>query len=194
MTNETDADRRQVTDAGRLRALAHPLRVRLFHLVAEHEQLTATQCAELVGESPANCSFHLRTLAKHGFIERAEGHGREKPWRRVAASWDMRPEPADEASALAAQSLALLTIDHAVAVSRASFERLAAEADEWTQASTVTGSRFWATAEELAELSRELQAITDRFEGRSADPSKRPEGARPARLLALAHPDLEESE
>ena len=106
----------------------------------------------------------------------------------------MRPEPADEASALAAQSLALLTIDHAVAVSRASFERLAAEADEWTQASTVTGSRFWATAEELAELSRELQAITDRFEGRSADPSKRPEGARPARLLALAHPDLEGSE
>jgi hypothetical protein len=34
----------------------------------------------MLGESPANCAFHLRTLAKYGFVEEAgDGRGRERP-------------------------------------------------------------------------------------------------------------------
>jgi hypothetical protein len=37
----------------------------------------------MLGESPASCAFHLRTLAKYGFVEKAGGgRSRERPWRR----------------------------------------------------------------------------------------------------------------
>ena len=58
---------RNLDDARTLRALAHPLRVELMDQLTFRGPLTATQCAELVGESPSSCSFHLRTLAKYGF-------------------------------------------------------------------------------------------------------------------------------
>jgi hypothetical protein len=49
-----------------MRALAHPLRVALIEASsqAETRTLTATEASDLLGESPANCAFHLRTLAK----------------------------------------------------------------------------------------------------------------------------------
>ena len=76
---------REITDPKAMRALAHPLRLTLLEQLGRAGTLTATQAAEIVGESPANCSFHLRTLAKYGFVEEAAtGQGRERPWRRVA--------------------------------------------------------------------------------------------------------------
>jgi hypothetical protein len=33
--------------------------------------VTSTRCADLVGESQANCSFQLRQLAKYGLVEEA---------------------------------------------------------------------------------------------------------------------------
>lgn len=178
----------RVTDPSRLRALAHPLRVRLFDLLNDHE-LTASECAARVGESPASCSFHLRTLEKYGFIERAPARGREKPWRLAAPSWDMRPDPAQPASLSALQQIALTGLGLDAERTRAFIAAMPSETDEWLQASTMTRSTFWATAEELAELSRDLQQITERFAGRSADPSLRPPGARYARMLAVAHAD-----
>jgi hypothetical protein len=43
----------------------------------------------MLGESPANCAFHLRTLAKYGFVEEAGGgRGRERPRVRPAKMSD----------------------------------------------------------------------------------------------------------
>ena len=71
----------RITDPQRIRALTHPLRLELMDVLAEEGAATATRCAELTGESVASCSFHLRMLAKYGYIEPAERTGREKPWR-----------------------------------------------------------------------------------------------------------------
>src|SRR5436309_138158 len=60
----------ELTDPKAMRALAHPLRIELLRLLREPR--TATECAEALGESPQSCSYHLRTLAKYGFVERAE--------------------------------------------------------------------------------------------------------------------------
>lgn len=185
----TDHTSQRVSDPARLRALAHPLRIRLFDLLNDRAELTASECAELVGESPASCSFHLRTLEKYGFIERAEARGREKPWRLSAPSWDMRPEPGQRASLAAVAEIALMGLDLDVARVRSYFQHIGTEPDEWVQASTFNRATFWATADELAELSRDLQHITDRFAGRQADPALRPEGARYARMTAITHPD-----
>ena len=65
-----------------MRALAHPVRLALLEVLADEGRLTATEAGEKVGESPANASFHLRQLAKYGFVEEAEGGtGRRRPWK-----------------------------------------------------------------------------------------------------------------
>ncbi len=68
-----------------MRALAHPVRIALLDYLNLVGPATATQCAAVVGESPSACSYHLRTLAKWGFIEATgDGRGREHPWRLTA--------------------------------------------------------------------------------------------------------------
>ena len=69
-----------------MRALAHPTRLALLDHLHAVDQATATECAAVVGDSPSSCSYHLRALAKWGFVEEAEGGaGRERPWRATAA-------------------------------------------------------------------------------------------------------------
>ncbi len=80
----TRRDQLELTDPRAIRALAHPIRLELLAALGAGP-LTATQCAERVGESPQSCSYHLRTLARHGFVEPAErGNGKERPWQKVA--------------------------------------------------------------------------------------------------------------
>jgi DNA-binding transcriptional ArsR family regulator len=66
-----------------LRALAHPLRLRLLELAAEEGSVTTSRASARTGESSANCSFHLRLLVRHGFLVGAGGgrDRRERPWR-----------------------------------------------------------------------------------------------------------------
>lgn len=187
------ADRRieRITDPHRIRALAHPVRLRLLDLLGEEGELTATQCAEITGQTVANCSFHLRTLAKYGYIERADSEGREKPWRTVSEGHDMRPDPEDPDSARAIEGIASAAIDYAVERVRRWVATFADEPTEWVNATTITNSTFWATDEELAEVSRRLQTITDHLGGRNRDPMQRPPGARPVRLFASTAIDVE---
>src|SRR5215475_12330181 len=76
---------KRMTDPRALRALAHPLRLRLLTRLRTEGPLTATKAGELLGESSASCSFHLRQLAKYGLVgEAGGGTGRERPWRATA--------------------------------------------------------------------------------------------------------------
>ncbi|HEX4698151.1 MAG TPA: winged helix-turn-helix domain-containing protein [Actinomycetes bacterium] len=98
MNHQTDGPRTGVSPGGRtldvadpirLRALAHPLRLRLLRLLREHQPATGAQLAELTGESTASISYHLATLAKHGFVEHDPGPAptrRHKPWRTTYQS------------------------------------------------------------------------------------------------------------
>jgi len=84
---ERTAPRRTIklTDPRALRAVAHPTRLALIGLLRRSGPLTATRAGELIGESAASCSFHLRQLAKYGLVEEAGGgRGRERPWRATA--------------------------------------------------------------------------------------------------------------
>src|SRR4051794_26471252 len=75
---------RFLEDARVIRALAHPLRLALLQLLIVRGPLTASEAGEALGESPASASFHLRTLAKYGYVEEAgAGPGRRRPWRAV---------------------------------------------------------------------------------------------------------------
>ncbi len=185
-------ERVTITDPQRIRALAHPLRLELIDVLAEEGSATATRCAELTGQRVASCSFHLHMLAKYGYVEPAERRGREKPWRLVTRSRDIRPDLDDPSSVRAVEAIAGVFLDREVARIRAWIAGVAEESEEWVHASTIAGAGFWATAEELAEVSEQLQSISDRFAGRQQDPSKRPPGARPIRLLAGTSVDVEQ--
>lgn len=50
---------------------------------------TATECAPVAALSPSACSYHLRQLARYGFVEQdhaAAANNRERPWRAVVSS------------------------------------------------------------------------------------------------------------
>ncbi|MGI8870816.1 MAG: ArsR/SmtB family transcription factor [Mycobacteriales bacterium] len=80
-----DIEPRHLVDPQVMRALSHPLRIRLLDVLAEHGPLTATQISDYVNQSPTTCSFHLRSLGRHGFVEEAGGgKGRSRPWRYLA--------------------------------------------------------------------------------------------------------------
>lgn len=77
-------------DAAALKALTHPLRIRLLGLLRQHGAATATELAERTGESTASTSYHLRVLAQHNFVaEATHRDGRERRWRAVheITSW-----------------------------------------------------------------------------------------------------------
>ena len=179
----------ELTDPRALRAIAHPVRLSLIALLRREGPLTATQAGDRIGESPANCSFHLRQLAKHGLVEEAGGgRGRSRPWRATAqfTSW---PAIADDPE-LAAASQLLETI-----VAERYFERLmrwiARRADEpaaWQEAAVFGDATLYLTADELTALGRQLDMLSERYFARTENPALRPDGARLVTFLKLAFP------
>ena len=66
-----------------LRALSHPLRLRMLEVLREGPA-TASALGRRLGESSGATSYHLRALAKAGFVvEDERGSKRERWWRRV---------------------------------------------------------------------------------------------------------------
>jgi DNA-binding transcriptional ArsR family regulator len=77
-------------DARGLKALAHPLRVRMLGTLRNDGPATATQLAQRLGESTGTTSWHLRQLAEHGFIEEDPDRGtrRDRWWRaKTHSTW-----------------------------------------------------------------------------------------------------------
>ena len=74
-----------------VRALAHPLRLRIIRLLFDRS-LTNRELARALGENPATVLHHVRTLLRTGFIEadterRGPRGNLEKPYRSTGRSW-----------------------------------------------------------------------------------------------------------
>src|SRR5512132_213391 len=175
--------RLELTDGKVLAALAHPLRVALLYQLNALGSRTASQCAQALGETPANCSYHLRQLAKVGLVTRDEsGDGRERPWRSVYTGIELRP-PVDDpdpevvtAARATRASLASLEIEEHARLAR-QYLRLEQRAPrEWREAASVNSYSLRLTAEELAALDRAIRP----FIGLTRDDP--PQEARPVHL------------
>lgn len=95
-----DKEHVKITDPERMKALAHPARMAVFDFLAAQrvsgaDGATATEIAEVAGMTPSAMSYHLRTLAKAGFIEEAPSRGdaRERLWRMKIHSFSIAAEP-----------------------------------------------------------------------------------------------------
>jgi predicted transcriptional regulator len=175
-----------VTDPKAMRALAHPVRTALLELLRIHQTLTATQASELLGETPANCAFHLRTLAKYGFVEEAGGgRGRERPWRSATTTIMVRSDQSDPQAAIAAQALGQMWRERWFDRARRSFATSLPPA--WDGARHATARQCFLTPEELIEISAAVMEAMGRYDGRG-DPERRPAGALPVELMFLGYP------
>ncbi|MGI5225114.1 winged helix-turn-helix domain-containing protein [Actinoallomurus sp. CA-142502] len=184
-----DGSERKLRDAPELRALAHPVRMRLCQALYERGTATATELAEMIGESQANCSWHLRQLAKYGFVEEAGGgKGRDRPWRPVARplSWGDSGESGEVAAASDALSTQYLEQEFAGLRDWQAWRRT--DPPEWQDAANWVQNIDWLTLDELRELNQALIAIVGRHREERRDPAKRPPGARRIRMFAWAVP------
>jgi DNA-binding transcriptional ArsR family regulator len=182
------AERRmEITDGAVLAAMAHPLRVALLYQLYALGSRTASQCAQALGETPANCSYHLRQLAKVGLVVRDEAdNGRERPWRSVYTGLDLRP-PLDDpdpevvtAARATRAALANAEIEEHARLAR-QYLRLEHQAPkEWREAATGASYSLRLTAEELAALVKALDTAIRPYIGLTRpDP---PEGSQPVHL------------
>ena len=160
------AGERRVLDAGALRALSHPLRVKIFDVLAAEGPQTASTLAELLGESSGATSYHLRALARHDLIREVEGErsGRERWWERPVGGvvYDSRAvegSPAGEAA---------LHVVIAETMRRRHDElmeyfggRIDKEPTDWVDASSSMTSGISMTAEQTTDLIRRIEAVID---------------------------------
>ena len=190
-THTTQAGRSvtRLTDPRALRALAHPIRLSLIGLLRRDGPMTATRAGELLGESSASCSFHLRQLAKYGLVEEAGGgRGRQRPWRAtaLATSWPGAAEDPDLAAA--GDQLAAVLANRYFEYLLRWLDGKRLEPAEWQQAAHFGDTMLYVTADELAELAAQETALVGRFAARLDHPELRPAGARQVTYLHLAFP------
>lgn len=183
-------ERAFISQAEAIKALTHPLRIRLLDLFEPDAELTATQCAERTGESVASCSYHLRQLEKYGHVERAEARAKERPWRARTRGYAVRPKLGDKESFAAAQAFGTLWVSEQFAQIQRWTAEINREDPSWLYASTQTAADFWVTREELDELSRQVDHLTDRFSERSTNPELRPPSSRRAHLFGAVWADV----
>jgi predicted ArsR family transcriptional regulator len=172
-------ERRNITDPKALRALAHPLRWKLIEFIGREGTATATQCAEETGESVANCSYHLNTLAKYDYVEKAEGgQGREKPWKLVSNSQSISDIGVDHETELAAQAASSAFLDYAMAQIRDRQLTAKLEPEEWRAVIGVNNSTDFMTPAEVEEVVEAMTTLMNQYKERRTNPALRPEGAR----------------
>jgi DNA-binding transcriptional ArsR family regulator len=174
------AEARRVTDPDVLKALTHPLRRQIFRLLAQLGPATVTILGEHTGADPGQLSFHLRELAKRGFVAEVPELARdrrERWWRAEEGSWSFSREdfrdPAGQAIADTAKALMVaeeLDRLRAYESARESF------GEDWTSVATSSEYNFRLRPDELRELMAELHEVLMRRRAASRiDPPARPE-------------------
>jgi len=161
--------RRSGTEA--LRALSHPLRLRLLDVLRRDGPLMVTELAAAVGESAASTSYHLSQLARHGYIRLRPDlarDGRERWWEAPEeAAWDSRADRGSDPPGTARPDV-LMAGMQAAQVQAFLAERAEAWSEAWQGASTVGSYRLRLTAELTARLHADFLKLYRRY--RSALP------------------------
>lgn len=171
------AANRRVTDPAALRAMSHPLRLRLYYALTLAGSATATRLAEGLDESVSLVSYHLRQLARHGYVETdpeppGVGDGRERWWRpsSIGFSWspsDFGEDP--EAAAAVAQAERLMDA-HRAAYQQAWRDSRAGWSAEWRDAAISSDNPLLRmTPAELREFQTEFLDLMARWTRRQQE-------------------------
>ncbi|MGW6910615.1 ArsR/SmtB family transcription factor [Streptomyces sp. NPDC054940] len=186
---------RRITDLATLKALAHPLRMNLLRGLTIARVATASQLAEQVDEAVSLVSYHLRKLAEYGLIEEAEpqsADGRERWWRPASDGVRIREEDFRDAPEKAAAHTAAsrLFAEQRTEMYRRWLDQRAHWGPEWNRAAESSESHLRLTADELAELNKELLALLHRYDaqGQAAEAAGDIEGRESVAVHTYAFP------
>jgi DNA-binding transcriptional ArsR family regulator len=150
-----------------IRAMVHPLRLRIVETLQSEGPLTATRLAELLGHSSGVTSYHLRVLGEAGVLEEVpeRGRGRERWWRAAEPPLYIPTDAgsADERALKASARLMHLERDEAAV--RRFMLGVAALPDEWQNAAftgsfavRLTAAEVWELGMRFFDLVEELRA------------------------------------
>ncbi|MFI6319560.1 ArsR/SmtB family transcription factor [Nonomuraea sp. NPDC050556] len=186
--------REPLSDPKAMRALAHPARLAMINRLSVEGSATATQLAEAVGVTPSAASYHLRMLAKYGFVEDApsSGDGRERVWRAVKGGITVSTEVGEPLEVRAAKDLLIDAVwkDAAEEARRARFAQ-EQEPEDWRTATKMSRTMLLLTGEEMRVLGEEIEKLTARYRATDRDKSQLPEGARVAEAQVYLFPRAE---
>ncbi len=183
---------RQLTDARTLRALTHPVRIALLEALLHGGPQTATEAGERIGETPTTCSFHLRQLAKYGFVEEAGGGtGRARPWRLTQVGMSFDSDNGDQQAEIASEAAIRLFRERQLARYQAWRSTRRSYPQQWRDAAADSQYMFYLTPAELKQMNAEVHAVLTRWfalEDRVENPSRRPADAAPVEALLFDYP------
>ncbi|MFF4352371.1 ArsR/SmtB family transcription factor [Streptomyces sp. NPDC001530] len=188
-------ENRRITDLGTLKALAHPLRMKLYRALFVTEAATASQLGELVDEAPSLVSYHLRKLAEHGLIEEAEprsGDGRERWWQPASDGVTVRDEDFQDAPEKVAAHLAASRLfqEQRSELYRTYLDERAHWGAEWNEAAGDSESLLRLTASELADLKKDMHDLLKKYdeEGRAREAAGETQGRENVALHVYGFP------
>lgn len=175
-----------------LKALAHPLRQLMLARLQRRGPATSAELSVEFEADRGATSYHLRQLARFGFIREdpALSAGRRKYWRAIAQDIRLPRRPQDAETARAADEVGRQWMDRAAAelsgylAHRESFGDFAAAAMHSFGATMLT-------AEELAAFGEEYIAFLNRWH---RAPSAQDDGARRITVVFHAFPTPDEPE
>jgi DNA-binding transcriptional ArsR family regulator len=176
----------RLEDPEALKALAHPLRGKLLAALRLDGPATASMLGRRYGESSGATSYHLRMLARYGFVEDDPGHesARERWWRAAHELTDWSPATflggEAEVGEAARQFLRRVVADYARWEARW-IEELESWEPDWQEAAELSDLALRLTPRQLRALADELLETILRY--REAGPDG--EGAE--RVMVLLH-------
>ncbi|MFI6299584.1 ArsR/SmtB family transcription factor [Nonomuraea sp. NPDC050790] len=151
-----------LSDPKAMRALAHPARLEMLNRLQVEGPSTATEVAEFAGVTPSAASYHLRMLAKYGFVEDAPPRtdGRERVWRSTGRGLSVATEPDDAPELRAAKELLIHTVyDEAHADLKRSMGRVDREPEQWRAGAAWRRIFLQVGPEEMRRLGEQMEAL-----------------------------------
>ena len=196
MSNQSRSIGSIVPEATALKALSHPLRLRLLGLLRVEGPATASGLAARLGLNSGATSYHLRQLALHGFIEEEVDRGsrRDRWWRAChemtrSLTADVAGDALD--AGLAFQQAALQWQMQQMQGALTAYVGLP---QDWRAASTASDYTIALSAEAARALVKKLEAVL--AEAMAAAPplgTPLPQGMRPFSIIVNAAPRATET-
>ena len=175
----------ELTDPKMMRALAHQARIAIWMHLGLNGPATATECAEIAGLSPSACSYHLRTLARYGFVEEdpaSAADGRERPWRARLLAFNLGEGPGMPAATRVASRLLVENLREAAEEIRARYlDRKSEYPADWQAAAGEMFSVAYVTPEEMQELRAKVLDVLQPYI--RLEETERSPGALPVRVM-----------
>jgi DNA-binding transcriptional ArsR family regulator len=152
----------QVTpDPSALKALAHPVRLRILSLLRLDGPATASGLATRLGLNSGATSYHLRQLARYGFIvEDAErGNARDRWWRAAHESTSFGEDSGDDEALEAGMAFGQAALNWQIMQMQSALRNQVNLSPQWRKASTVSDYYIPLTPGQAEALIKKLQDV-----------------------------------